>query len=414
MLEQMFSLALDAMAGAFVDVGAFVGVVLLIFGYLNYLKGGAFVLAIEKSKSLQPVLGALLGLIPGCGGSILIMPLFIKGTVTYGAVIATLIATTGDSSFLMIASMPRQFLIVSAFLIVLAVITGTLVDRTALGARLLAAYQSSRRSKREVAKAHQQVGAHSYAPHVGHAEGDELDVALHHRSPGHQPSGTLAYRITHQGYVVYLVVMAIGLILGVLGAAQVDVDAYLPTNFTLAVGVIGTALSIIMFIASKKFLAEETHEEAEIKAASLSETLIHAAQETAFVISWVFVGFLIYEFTILLLGRGDYASGEAMIESFLLTAGLMSVFVGSLIGVIPGCGPQLIFVTLYSRGLLPFAALLANSISQDGDAMFPLLALHKRSALVASTITTMIALGVGLLIYWLERFSALGAFLALP
>ncbi|MBT9153135.1 MAG: hypothetical protein DDT35_01363 [Firmicutes bacterium] len=43
--------------------------------------------------------------------------------------------------------------------------------------------------------------------------------------------------------------------------------------------------------------------------------------------------------------------------------------------------------------------------------MFPLLALHKRSALMASVITTLLALAVGFLVYWLELHTNLGAFL---
>ncbi|MBT9135805.1 MAG: hypothetical protein DDT34_00870 [Firmicutes bacterium] len=410
MFEKILPIVLESMAGAFIDVGAFVGVVLLLFGYINYRQAGALLGGIEKSKGWQPVLGALLGLIPGCGGSILIMPLFIKGTVTYGAVIATLIATTGDSAFVMIATMPRQFLIISAIIFALAVVVGTLVDKTPLGARLLASYQASKQQKKEIARLHKLEGKHTFAPHLGHAEGDEVDIALHHRSAGHQASGTLAYRLTHQGYIFYLGLLAVGLVLAVLGAAQFDVDSFLPPNFVLTIGVVGALLSMILFVASKKFLAKETHEEVEIKVASLKETIIHAAQETAFVVSWVFVGFLVYELTVLLLGRGDYASGEALIETFLMATGLVAVLVGGLIGLIPGCGPQIIFVTLYSRGLLPFAALLTNSISQDGDAMFPLLALHKRSALMASVITTLLALAVGFLVYWLELHTNLGAF----
>ncbi len=57
----------------------------------------------------------------------------------------------------------------------------------------------------------------------------------------------------------------------------------------------------------------------------------------------------------------------------------MAVIIGVLIGIIPGCGPQIIFVTLYTRGLVPFSALLANAISQDGDALFPpLIAIDKK------------------------------------
>ena len=42
-----------------------------------------------------------------------------------------------------------------------------------------------------------------------------------------------------------------------------------------------------------------------------------------------------------------------------------------LVGFIPGCGPQVLVTTLYLNGIIPFAALIGNAISNDGDALFP-------------------------------------------
>ena len=41
-----------------------------------------------------------------------------------------------------------------------------------------------------------------------------------------------------------------------------------------------------------------------------------------------------------------------------------------LVGFIPGCGPQVLVTTLYLNGIIPFAALIGNAISNDGDAYF--------------------------------------------
>ncbi len=86
----------------------------------------------------------------------------------------------------------------------------------------------------------------------------------------------------------------------------------------------------------------------------------------------------------------------------MMSAGLTSVFIGVLVGIIPGCGPQVIFVSLYLRGMFPFAALLANGISQDGDALFPLIAMDRKSAFWATVLNTIPALLVGLIAYYIE------------
>jgi len=402
MLSKIVELTLASAAGAFVDIGVFVGAVLLLFGYLNYRMSGRFVETIVRSKRLQPVLGALLGVTPGCGGTIFLMPLYIRGSVTFGAVVAALIATTGDSSFLMIATIPLHYVVVSAIAVLVAVITGYAVDGTQVGAKLRAAYEKRKRTKSELKKRHRDAVHTVRVPHVGHADGDEIDLALHHGVRGHQPMGTLPYRITHQGYPLYWLLLAVGLVLGVLGLFQVDINALAIPNLGMAVGVFGTVLSVLWLFASKKLMASDTHEETEQKITSMRETFIHNAQETAFVVSWVFVGLLVYELMVLGVGRGDYAQGEAMIESTLRTVGVAAVLIGALVGMIPGCGPQIIFVTLFSQGLVPFAALLANAISQDGDAILPLIALDRRSAWHAVVITTIPAALLGLAVYWLE------------
>jgi hypothetical protein len=401
-LEKVLELVLASAAGAFVDIGVFVGAVLLLFGYLNYKMSGRFVSTITQSKRWQPVLGALLGVTPGCGGTIFLMPLFIKGSVTFGAVVAALIATTGDSSFVMIAGIPRQYIVASAIAVLVGMITGYVIDGTQIGSKLRAAYEKNRRSKSELKKQHNKAHHTVRVPHIGHADGDDIDLTLHHHARGHQATDTLAYRITHYGYAWYWLLLGLGLVLGILGLAQVDINALAIPNLGLIVGVSGTVLSIVWMLLGKKLLTSDTHEETEQKVTSLRETLIHNAQETAFVITWVFVGLLVYELAVLGIGRGDYAQGELLIESMLRTAGIAAVLIGALVGMIPGCGPQIIFVTLFMQGHVPFAALIANAISQDGDAILPLIALDQRSAWSAVVITTVPAALIGLVAYWLE------------
>ncbi len=411
-MEKVLELILASAAGAFVDIGVFVGAVLLLFGYINYKMSGRFVATITKSKRWQPVFGALLGVTPGCGGTIFLMPLFVRGSVTFGAVVAALIATTGDSSFVMIAGIPLQYLVVSAVAVLVGILTGYVVDSTRIGIKLRDAYERSKASKKEQKKRHSHVRHTVRVPHIGHAEGDDIDWALHHVARGHPATDTLAYRITHHGYLWYWLLLGIGLVLGVLGLFQVDINALVVPNLGLIVGVAGTVMSIAWMLFGKKLLASDTHEETEQKVTSWRETLIHNAQETAFVITWVFVGLLAYELAVLGLGGGDYAQGEQLIESALRTAGIAAVLIGALVGMIPGCGPQIIFVTLFMQGHLPFAALLANAISQDGDAILPLIALDRRSAGMAVIVTTIPAALIGLGAYWLELNTDIFAVLA--
>ena len=78
--------------------------------------------------------------------------------------------------------------------------------------------------------------------------------------------------------------------------------------------------------------------------------------------------------------------------------GLIAVTIAAIIGLIPGCGPQIIAITAYTKDMISFPALAANAISQDGDALFPLLVRHKAASLWATVHTTIPALITGVVL----------------
>ena len=95
-LDEALEVLVVSMRDAFLAVTVFVAVMVLLFSWLQYITAGKFVDWIRKNQSIQPLIGALMGLTPGCGGAIIVMPMYTRGYVTYGTVIATLIATLGD------------------------------------------------------------------------------------------------------------------------------------------------------------------------------------------------------------------------------------------------------------------------------------------------------------------------------
>ena len=55
-----------------------------------------------------------------------------------------------------------------------------------------------------------------------------------------------------------------------------------------------------------------------------------------------------------------------------------------LFGFLPGCGPQIVVATFYLGGFIPLSAEIGNAISNDGDALFPAIALAPKAAIVAT------------------------------
>ncbi|MEG3014605.1 MAG: putative manganese transporter, partial [Cetobacterium sp.] len=130
---------------------------------------------------------------------------------------------------------------------------------------------------------------------------------------------------------------------------------------------------------------------------SVKETLIHTAEEVAFLVTWVFVAFLLYQILIYVIG------GEGQLKSLLNENGFWVVIASIFIGILPGCGPQILLAAIYISGGIPFSALVANAICNDGDALFPLLALSKKSAFLVTVYNLIPALIVGGILYFIEN-----------
>ena len=163
---------------------------------------------------------------------------------------------------------------------------------------------------------------------------------------------------------LFMAFAAPGLFLGILQLAQVDIN-----NFGILVtilGLLGAFLSISVWVISP------------INAVSSSDDhpFTRSSEETSFVTVWVISGFLAYEYA--------YAFFGLDLEVLAEAAWIFLPILAILVGFIPGCGPQVLVTTLYLNGIIPFAALIGNAISNDGDALFPAIALTPRMAVIAT------------------------------
>ena len=135
--------------------------------------------------------------------------------------------------------------------------------------------------------------------------------------------------------------------------------------------------------------------------ASLYNTFQHAAMETAMVTVWVIGGYLLYEYGLLITGVD--------VQGLAAAAGVLAPMAGALIGLIPGCAAHIVFAQLYAvEEAIPFSALVANAISQDGDALFPLMAIDLKAAIVATIYTTIPGVITGVAVYYFWPYAQFG------
>jgi len=66
---------LTALADAFMQVGVYVAMLLAFFGWLQWRTGERVSTVLQRHRHWAPLIGALLGVSPGCAGALLVMPL---------------------------------------------------------------------------------------------------------------------------------------------------------------------------------------------------------------------------------------------------------------------------------------------------------------------------------------------------
>ncbi|MEZ5771940.1 putative 10TM heavy-metal exporter [Defluviimonas denitrificans] len=323
------------MQDAFVQVSAFVAATLLLFYGLERLFRFDLGQAMGQSRMLQVPFAALLGATPGCGGAVVVVAAYASGKVSFGAVVATLTATMGDAAFLLIATRPDVALVLLPMQFATGILTGWLVDRF-----LTVDYRPAQ-------------GGCEVAPLIG---------------------------ATRPRHYLYLAALIPGLIVG---AAQIG-----GIEVTQVLGIPVAAFALTGIFTG---LAIWTVSPVKAMTNPADAPVTRMAEETAFISIWVVIAYLAY----------DYAAayGGFDLKAMFQTIAPALPLIAAAIGFIPGCGPQVLVATLFVNGAIPFSALAANAISNDGDALFPAIALAPRAAIMATVFSTVPALTVAYALY---------------
>ena len=179
----------------------------------------------------------------------------------------------------------------------------------------------------------------------------------------------------------YMLIAIPGLLLGVMQLLQIDIYDF--GMIAIGIGITGASLSILIWAISP----------VNAVTASKDHPFTRTAEETSFVTVWVIVAYISYEYSYSFLGLD--------LEGLADTGWIIVPLLAILVGFIPGCGPQILVTTMYLNGVVPFAALIGNAISNDGDALFPAIALTPRMAVIATLYSAIPALIISYLFLFL-------------
>ena len=389
-------------------------IMMLMIEYCNIGSHGSLFARLKSSGINQVLIGTLLGLVPGCIGGFAAVSLFTHKLLSFGALTAMMIASSGDEAFVMLATMPLKALLLFAILGALAIVTGLVCDRylfkeqnfafcpdgyeihkehdssIASPFRLSSYKDALRRPSRErllllagialfVVALLSGFAGHDHAghDHAGHNHAAHQEAALHQEVALHEDAmlhQEAAHNHALHGHATHQ------------ESLQEIIEERHLSTFTLHLldEEWMNCLFAIMSIVTLLFTA--TAKEHFIK-----EHLWHHVikRHLLSIFLWTLGGLAVCQIGV------QYLNIEEWVSSNMIFVILLAVAVG----IIPESGPHLVFVTLYLNGIVPFSVLLANSISQDGHTALPLLASSRKTFLKAKAVNIIIGAVVGILLY---------------
>lgn len=333
-------------------------VMMLIIEYINVVSQGRLGENLSKSRIKQVIVAALLGLIPGCVGSFAVVSLYTHHVVGFGALVANMIASSGDESFVMFSLFPEKALLLNGIILVIAIVIGLIVSFFIKGHLI----KVNGKAHLVIHKTEQEEQAISFKNAIAQLRSISFPRAV---------------------LLMGLLLFIFGIITGQFEHGGFQIDQHVGEHEHGESGgwhweeflfiLISLGALFLILVVKEHFLEEHIWEHI-IKKHFLKIFL------------WTFGALLVIHFMM------NYIDLEHWMKTNVYTLLIIAV----LVGVIPESGPNLVFVIFYFNGAIPFSVLLANSIVQDGHGALPLFAESKKSFFLMKLINMVIAFLAGM------------------
>lgn len=346
----ILNVLIDSLRTAVLVTGLVV-IMMMLIEVFNVRSDGRMFCGIKNRRVGQVLLSAALGAIPGCMGGFASVSLYTHGLISFGALIAMMIASSGDEAFVMLAMFPGKSAWIFLILFVIAVVVGLLVDLF--------------HSKYD--------GCHSMNVHD-----EDREPKHEHRHERHYGWQRI---VMFLGILLFMCALLTGWLEGdepdaVSGGFNLLSEDWMYWLFAaLSLCVLG-----VLLFAGDHFVVEH-----------LWEHIVCHHLPSIFL--WTFGTILIIGVLMSYLDVSTWISDNTILMILLAAA----------IGIIPESGPHLLFVSLYAAGVVPLPVLMASCISQDGHASLPLLAESRGSFLKAKLINVAVAVLVGMITFLIEN-----------
>lgn len=353
-------------------ITTFVLGLMMVIEYVNIQTRGLWSEKIQQKPIMQILLGSLMGIIPGCLGSYTMVSLYVHRVVMFPAIVATMIATSGDEAYLMFSVIPATAVRLNIILFFLALAAGIVVYYT-VKARFIG------------------LGSHAELPLHTHAE--ECNPVHPRYAIDNLKNLSFTRALLLAGLIGILFMLVTGVVDGAHQLNTLMGDTGMVHDHAhshdhdhsgeadwIRLSLIGlfVVLLFIVLSAREHFLHEHLW--------------YHIIRKHFFKIFGWTLGVLVAIYFL-----NNYLDLRHWISENLWTVLLLAL----LIGIIPESGPHYLFVLLFAQGAVPFSILMASSIAQDGHGTLPLLAESPRGFMAVKAVNLLVALLAGAAGIWM-------------
>ncbi len=327
------------------QIALFVLSMMLIIEYFTVQTKNKIIHNVSKNIWFQVVLAAFLGIIPGCLGTFLVVSLYAHEALNFASLVSVMIATSGDEAFVMFSKIPETAIKLNIAIFIVAIITGFILNMI-FGDKTLIKLKEN---------------------HLRFHENEISCVCFDKK--------LFFSQLKHITFERFLLILISFLFFLAILTAQLG-----PSKWNY-IRVILLLISIfILFISVSvpdHFLTKHLWEHT-IK------------QHLGRIFIWTFGTLLFINIILPYLGLTQEKLQSISGDYFWLL-----LIIAILVGIIPESGPHLVFIFLFSQGIIPFSILLANSIVQDGHGSLPLLAESQKSFLYVKIINLLVGFVIG-------------------
>lgn len=372
-------------------ITSFVIVVMLAIEFINVVSGGFLNKKLKSRPLTQLITAVVLGALPGCMGTFTAVSLYTHRLLSFGSIVAVMIATSGDEAYFMLALMPEKAILIFLILSVIAFFTGWLIDKFIKTPNFT------------------EIKEFSFDVHENDCINTQKNFSLKN------------FNFNPKRIIISIIFISFAAFsaLGIIGHSHTETLVFsLPDKYGDKVK-IENVLSSENHIHSKDCehhyhenehsyknnIHNHNHEIDWVKITILISSILaliivlftneHFIETHVWkhlivkhlpkIIFWIFLTLILISFIL------NYAE----IGTWIYKNPIFVLLIALALGIIPQSGPHLVFLIMYLQGLVPFSILLASSSVQDGHGSLPLLAESKKSFVYVKFFNILVGILIG-------------------